>query len=323
MAALAPILTACGSGAPQEASVVMETLRIRYPQGLSFAAPFLLMKQDGPLQDHVGVEVGEASDPGMLGSMLINDETDVIAVPTHTAAHLAGQGHEVSLAAVIAWGNLSLIGPQSAAAGWAGLRGQTVSIPHPNDVPDLVFQLLANARGLERYDYQVQHATDPAEVVTRLANGDARWAVLPEPMATLALSEAEQQGRRLKRILNLQDEWAAVTGGQPRFPEAGIVVPTALADQAPQLVGALLEELAQAVQTIEAAEPSTVAAIATATAIPEPVVAEAIPRLHLEVLPAAQARSELEAFYNELAKLSPDITGGQLPIDSFYLNDPR
>jgi NitT/TauT family transport system substrate-binding protein len=147
--------------------------------------------------------------------------------------------------------------------------------------------------------------------------------VLPEHLATVALNQANQNGHGLKRVINLQEAWAGVTGGQPRFPEAGIVVPTELAKQRPDLIRALLDELTRSVETINAAEAQTVEAIAAGTTVPAPVVADVIPRLNLKVVPAAQARTELEAFYNSLNKLSPDIIGGQLPDASFYLDDPR
>lgn len=325
MAALAPILTACGSGAATSSgsAAPLETLRIGYPPMLAFAAPLLLIDQDGALPQHASsIDIGESPSVDVLASMLINNEAELVAVPTHVGAQLANHGHEVSLAAVTVWGNLWLIGPESA-AGWQSLRGQKVGIPLPNDVPDLVFQFLADAKGLGKYDYQVEHLSEPTDAVARLENGDTKWAVLPEHVATLALNEANQKGRRLKRVLNLQEEWAGVTGGQPSFPEAGIMVPTALAAQRPQLVAALLDDLARTVETVKAANPQAAATIATGMELPEPLVADVIPRLNLQVKPATEARSELEAFYNSLAKLSPDIIGGKLPDASFYLDDPR
>ncbi len=57
--------------------------------------------------------------------------------------------------------------------------------------------------------------------------------------------------------------------------------------------------------------------------MPAPMVTQVIPRLNLEVVPAADAQAELEQFFSELATLSPDIIGGSLPDADFYLDDPR
>lgn len=326
MAAMAPILTACGSssGSPTGSSEPLETLRIRHPHTLAFAAPFLLIEKDGTLQQYATtVDVGEWSSPDMLRSMLVNGKSAVTAVPTYVGANLANRGIEVRMAAVTVWGLLWLIGPEGAAPGWESLRGEKVMIPLPNDMPDLVFRFLANANGLERDDYQVEYFAQMPEVVSRLVSGEGTWAVLPEHMATVALSQARQNDRRLTRFMNLQEAWAGVTGGQPRIPQAGIVVSSQLAEQRPELIGAVLDELAAAVGTVNAANSQTVATITTGTGVPEQVVADVIPRLNLEVVPADQARTELEAFYTNLATLSPDIIGGRLPDASFYLADPR
>ena len=48
-----------------------------------------------------------------------------------------------------------------------------------------------------------------------------------------------------------------------------------------------------------------------------------IPRLQLDMVPAQKAKTELEDFYTRLTTLSPDIVGGTMPADDFYLADPR
>ena len=53
------------------------------------------------------------------------------------------------------------------------------------------------------------------------------------------------------------------------------------------------------------------------------MVKNVIPRLQLEMVPAQKAKTELEDFYTRLTTLSPDIVGGTMPADDFYLADPR
>jgi NitT/TauT family transport system substrate-binding protein len=43
-----------------------------------------------------------------------------------------------------------------------------------------------------------------------------------------------------------------------------------------------------------------------------------VPHFNLDVVSAAEAREELEFFYEELASMSPEIIGGELPDDTFY-----
>jgi len=64
-------------------------------------------------------------------------------------------------------------------------------------------------------------------------------------------------------------------------------------------------------------------AISQKTEVPAPVVTEVIPRLQLSLVPAAQAKDQLVDFYTRLSTLNPDIVGGKMPADDFYLKDPR
>ena len=66
-----------------------------------------------------------------------------------------------------------------------------------------------------------------------------------------------------------------------------------------------------------------ITSVSEANDVPVPVVKEVIPRLQLEIVPAAQAKSELEDFYTRLTTVSPDVVGGELPADDFYVADPR
>ena len=103
---------------------------------------------------------------------------------------------------------------------------------------------------------------------------------------------------------------------------AGLVMPGALTENS-ALVGAVLSELEAAVADVNAMSEETVAAISNVNDVPAPVVKEVIPRLQLKIVAAADAKSELEDFYTRLTTLSPDIVGGKMPADDFYLADPK
>lgn len=155
-----------------------------------------------------------------------------------------------------------------------------------------------------------------------LLTGEVEYAVLPEHPASVSLAKAQQQGKSLERTVDLQALWAEVTGGEARFPMAGLVMPSALTENS-ALVGAVLSELEAAVEDVNAMSEETVAAISSANDVPAPVVKEVIPRLQLKIVAAADAKSELEDFYTRLSTLNPDIIGGSLPAADFYVADPR
>ncbi len=325
-----PSVVASTTAAPTTtAAPRLANLRVHHPETLAFAAPFTLVDGSGALAkvtDKVTADVWAT--PDVLRSLLVNGQSDVTAVPTYVGANLANRGIDVRMAAVVVWGLLWVIGPEGTPASWESLRGQTVMVPFPNDMPDLVFRYLAKANGLTAgKDFTIESLAQPPEAVARLVAGRGTWAVLPEHVATVALAQAKQAGRPIGRVFDLQREWAATTGSAPRIPQAGIVVTGKLAGERPDVVGALLDDLEAAVAQINAAgltvDSPVVAALAKASGVPAPVVLEVIPRLNLDIVSGAEARAELERFYSELATSSPDIIGGKLPAASFYLADPR
>lgn len=303
----------------------IDKLRIRHPNTLAFAAPFLLVDKNGVLSQYAQeIDVAEWASPETLRPMLVNGESEVTAVPTYVGANLFNRGIDVHMAAVVVWGLLWVLGPDGTPTEWESLRGQKIMIPYPNDMPDLVFRYLATSNGLTPgEDFEVEYYAQPPEVVSRLVAGKGEWAVLSEHAASLALMQTKQNDLSLGRVLNLQEEWGAATGSEPRIPQAGIVVPGWLATERPVLLGAVLTALEQAVTTVNEIQTETVAVLSEGTGVPEPVVQDVIPRLNLNVVPGADAREELERFYTELSTLSPDIIGGKLPDADFYLEDPR
>ena len=53
------------------------------------------------------------------------------------------------------------------------------------------------------------------------------------------------------------------------------------------------------------------------------IVGQVIPRLQQQMVPAARCRDGLVDFYERLAVLNPDVIGGRVPDDAFFLADPR
>lgn len=302
----------------------LDQLRIYHPETLAFAAPFTVLQSNGALSEIAdSVSIDTWSTPDILRSLVTSNQTDVTAVPTYVGANLYNKGMDVRMAAVTVWGLLYLVGPDGTAAEWESLRGQNVMVPFQNDMPDLVFRYLATENGLTPgKDFTIEYYATPVEVVGRLAGNKGSWAVLPEHVVTLALANAQKNGQQVTRLMNLQDEWATVTGLEPRIPQAGVVVSSAIADN-PAVLSALLDNLTSAVSTVNAATPETVELLAQTFELPADVIESLIPRLNLDVVPGSDAREDLERFYTELAKFNPEIIGGELPDESFYLTDPR
>ncbi len=304
-----------------EVAEPLEAISLYSPAAtLAFSAPFSLIGDDGPLSKVANeITTDSWTTPDVLRSLLVGGDSDVTAVPTNVGANLYNKGVDVKLAAVLVWGLLHVIGPEGTSGSWDDLRGQTVMVPFQNDMPDLVFRFLAQANDLEPgKDFKIEYYAQPPEIVARLIGGLGKWAVLPEHVATIALGKANENGQKLGRAFDLQSEWGKQTGSD-RIPQAGVVVSPEIAAR-PDVVAALLEELGDKVELINTLDETALSTLSTTFELPAETLKSIIPRLNLEVVSGAEAKDELERFYNELAKLNADLIGGKVPDDDFYLS---
>jgi NitT/TauT family transport system substrate-binding protein len=116
-------------------------------------------------------------------------------------------------------------------------------------------------------------------------------------------------------VIDLQDEWAALTGTSS-YPMAGIFVKSDLDKDA---VNAYLEAVEISVEEANA-HPSDVAQMAVDLdyGFPLGVLIEAIPRSNLDYKDALESKDALELYFGYIIDLNPALIGGALPEDHFY-----
>ena len=314
------------SGTTASQPDAIETMRVYRPETLAFGAPLAGFGEQGNLDGLADdVEIGTWSDAEQVKSLLQKGQVDLAATPAYVAANLYNKGVDVRLVAPVVWGMIYVLGPDGSPVGDPeALKGKKVAVAMPGNMPDLVFQYVMKANGIDTTsDMEVMGVQDASQIVQMLAQGDVDYAVLPEHVATLATIKAKEAGKPLTRVLDLQEEWGEITGEAGRFPMAGVVMPGELVDSNPELVGAVLSELEASAQKANDLDPETIAKLAEDYELPEEVIKQVIPRLQVEVVPADQAQEEYEDFLTRLGEINPKIYGEKLPDDAFYTADPR
>jgi len=224
------ILSACSSRSGKASSSGtgghIDTLRVHVPTTLAYMAPMTLFGQQGKLAPTIGkATVENWSSIDAMRTLLLQKQTDLAATPSYAAANLFNKGVPLRLVAMQVWGMLYVVGPKgSSAQGLQAMRGKTVAVPMPNNMPDLVFRYLLGQKGWDTSkDLAIQNYADGQEALSNLLAGKAEFAVLPEHAASAGLAKAKQQGKTLERTADLQQVWAEVTGGEAKFPMAGLV----------------------------------------------------------------------------------------------------
>lgn len=305
-------------------AVPLENLTIQAPTGISIAAPVYKVLEDNAL-DHLVDEVTFLpwKNPDELRSRIISGQAQVSAVPTNVGANLYNKDTDVQLINTLVWGILYMIGPEGEAATFEDLKDKTIHVPFRGDMPDLVFQYLLQKNNIDiENDLNIEYIGTPQEVVQLLVAGKAEYAILPEHTATLAVERARIEGKKLTKVMSLQDEWAEVTGKEPRIPQAGIIVSGELVKNHPEVIEELQTQLEQSVRFLnqEPEEASLLLAEYQEGLEPE-FIEKLIPEINLQFVSAKDAREELEFFFTELSTVSLDIIGGQVPDDGFYYQE--
>lgn len=320
-----PSAGSSGSSGSSDAAA-LDQLNIHHPSTLAFAAPFTIMAKDHPKLTSVEtVTYATWDSPDVLRSLLTSGKTDLAATPSYVGANLYNKGVDVRLAGVTVWGLLHLIGPAGAPTSWDSLKGKAIALPYKGDMPDLVLRFLLTKNGLDPdKDVTLNYFAQGSEVVGQVVSGKTEYALLPEHAATVAVVKATKEGQKVAPLMDMQAEWAKATGASsPRLPQAGVLVRGELVDKNPKAIGEALTALDESIKAVNAKDAATLTAVSQGTKVPEPIVGKVVDRLNLDFVPAAEARSELEKFYTELSTLNPDIIGGKLPDEKFYLDDLR
>lgn len=265
------------------------------------------------------VEFQQWRSPDMLIAMMTNGQVQVAATPSNTAAILYNKGAKIQLLDITTWGVLHLLTRREDIAGLPDLRGKSVLSFFRGGMPDIVTRFLAAQQGLDiDADVDMSYASTPMEGLQMFLAGHADTIILPEPAVTAAIIRSEMVGQPLNSI-SLQDVWTEVTG-RSRMPQAGTLVQSEWAAENPEKLAQIKASIASSIDWMNTEKDAAAVLGAEAFGLPMPIVRKALDKVHMERVSAAEAREELEFFFNALSSLSPKLIGGQLPDDGFYLD---
>lgn len=251
---------------------------------------------------------------------VVSGDIALFASPTYAAANLFNRGAGVRLVNVLTWGLLYIFAGQGVRLEkLADLKGKTLLVGAKNDAPDLLTRFVLRSAGLDpEKDLTLSYVGTSAEAVPLLLAGKADAAVLPEPAASAAEIKAKQAGVSVTRALDVTELYAAQSGRPLGIPQAGLAVTEKFLAAHPEIVAALHAASVEAAAWVGQNLKAAAALIADPLKLPAPIVEASLPRFRLKVASAMEAKADLEAYFQALMTLSPDIVAGRLPEPAFY-----
>ena len=290
------------------------------------AVALLSLFESPPQSDTYTVDVRVFPQADVLSALFISGEAKIGILPPNMAAKIAASGKKLQVAAVTGTGMLSLLSGDPAVRRIEDLKGKTVEVAGQGATPDFVFRKILQSKGMAPgKDITLGYALAYPEMALALAAGRIRYALLPEPFATMAMNA----NGKLTVVGDIQKEWEQITSDPGstgitdagNFPMTVLVVDADFARDNPNLVGAILTSIENSIQWVTS-HPAEAGSLAEKyeLGIPSNVVRDAIPRSNYTFIPLPQARAALEALFSVFLQYSPASIGGRLPSDSFYYN---
>lgn len=253
-----------------------------------------------------------------------NFQADFIAMPSNVAANLYNRGVDLKLMNISVWGILWMVSRDDSLKTLADFKGKEIAMPFRGDMPDILFEQLVKAEGLDpKKDFKLRYTPHPLDAMQLLIMRRVDHALLPEPAISMALRKTKSFpisviAPDLYRSVDLQAEWGRVFKRKAQVPEAGMTAMPSVLDN-PALLKRFNEAYAESMQWCldnpKAAGEMVAKHIALLT--PE-AVADSIEITKFDAVPALQAKAELEFFYRQLMQNLPDLVGGKLPDNGFY-----
>ncbi len=272
----------------------------------------------GEVADKVSFKVWRTPDEMRAG--LTSGSMQAVVMPVTAAANLHTRGLGVRLANVMTNGLLYVISTDPSISSFADLKGREITVPFPNDTPELVFRAALDKNGLSAgTDVELDLAGSPIEAIQMLLSGRIETAMVPEPAATAAMVKAAASGKEIHRAIDMQAEWGKVTGLGPSMPQAGLALSAAFVEEHGDKVEPLLSALKRAAAAVNASPSQAASHAAAALELPWPVIEKSIPFSNLAAIRAHEARPVIDALLMAIVRTQPKMIGGRMPDDSFYL----
>ena len=288
-------------------------MKIALLNGPSGVGLIRLKSEDVFSDPAVKAEVQIMGAPKVLLGQMLKEEWDAAVLPTTMAAVLYNKGIAYRCAAVTGMGNLYLVARKDAGLDSVrDLESLTLHIPGKNTTPDLVTQLIAGKRSL---NLNLDYSFNPSDLSKALAAGVVQAAVLPEPMASIALKSSDD----LEIVYDMQKLWKDSFSEGREYPLTVLVLRKAFVENWPSLAQELLEAAGESLEWVKD-NPADAAALISehGFTLPPPVVKQAIPRSNYVFLEGREMSIVIKPWFERVAELNPASLGGKVPDDKFF-----
>lgn len=303
------MLLLCTACAPKE-KLTVNVAALKGPTGIGMAQLSSLAEEG---KTEYAYNITYAGSPDEVTGSLISGELDIAAVPVNLAAVLFNKTEgQILTAAVNTLGVLYIVENGDSVQSTDDLAGKKILAAGQGSTPEYILNYILDKNGLSG-SVEVEYASEHAEVVTKLASGEAEMIAVPEPFVTTALSKVE--GARI--ALDLTAEWEKVSDAS--LVQGCLVVRKAFADEHPEVLKSFLEEYAASASFAVSSPAEAGVLVEKYGIMASAALAEkAIPNCNIVCITGDEMKDMMSEMLGVLFDADPKSVGGTLPDDSMY-----
>lgn len=263
-------------------------------------------------------EVIILNEPIQVRKLMLENKVDFAILPTTMGAILYNRGINYKLAAIPVWGTLYLFGSDTSIQTWNDLKGKKIHLMAKGMTPDVLFKhlLIQNNIDPEKdviLDYSFPTHIDLANAV---AAKQAALGVISEPMVSLVM----QKNKNVYPLFDLNAEWQKLNRNIP-IAQTALLVKSEFAKHDQKYVSLFLDQYRKSTDWVNANPDSAAGLIVKYNILPNIEVARiSIPRSNLNFISSKDIKTEIYNYLELFYTLNPDIIGGNIPDENFFLN---
>lgn len=317
LALLTSLSTLFLSGCTEGAST--DEIVISVPDGAPALAVYKMLDEKGKIGGY-DVKINIVSGTEEIATQITSGESDVCVMPTNLASKLYNKGVDVKLASVNVFGVLYMIGSQPIAS-LNDLLGKVIVYTGAGGTPELTLQIIFDKNNIEYVQSEtavegkvaITAVTAGSDAIKSVKLGKADYAVLGEPVVTQA-----NKNLGTSVVLDLQQEWAKIIG-ENSYTQAGVVLSKSVYDKN-VFVRGLMEQLSlNSEYLLNNYEGVKETLKNSGSALSVDFTQETVERLNIGHKTAVDAKEGLEKYLNALYEYNPNLIGGKMPDEGFYL----
>jgi NitT/TauT family transport system substrate-binding protein len=268
--------------------------------------------------ENSNIEITIYNEPIQVRKLMLESEVDFAVLPTTMGAILYNKGVPYQLAAIPVWGTLYLFGNDTSIKEWCDLKGKRINLMAKGMTPDVLFRHLLIKNGINpehdlTLDYTFPTHVDLANAV---AAGQSELGVISEPLVSMVM----QKNKNVYPILDLNEEWEKIYQ-DIQIAQTAFMVKSTFAQNNKLLVKEIMSYYQKSDKWVNENPEDAAQLIVKYGILPNTEVAfSSIPRSNMEFVKALPIKKQISEYLKIFYEMNPDIVGGKVPDDNFYLN---